>query len=150
DLLTLEREGVRTDQEVINRIFRAIHSIKGASGFFGFEALKRLSHLMESVLMRIRDRVLDPGPAVISSLLLGVDKLNLMLCNMDACAQIDYLEIARQFETILTGEAPAESHPVPAPSDKEEAAVPQEIQAASNNRESGPANGPGNGENTGV
>ena len=53
DLLVLEAEGAEAGDEVINKIFRAIHSIKGAAGFFGFERLKNLSHVMESVLMRI-------------------------------------------------------------------------------------------------
>ena len=37
DLLLLEKSGTQTSQEVINRIFRAIHSIKGSAGFFGFD-----------------------------------------------------------------------------------------------------------------
>ena len=43
DLLTLEKEGINTDSEIINRVFRAIHSLKGVSGFLGFEAINLLS-----------------------------------------------------------------------------------------------------------
>ncbi|MDR3673546.1 MAG: Hpt domain-containing protein, partial [Holophaga sp.] len=58
DLLAMEQEGAHTSQEVINRVFRAIHSIKGGAGFFAFEAIKSLSHIMESVLMQVRDRAM--------------------------------------------------------------------------------------------
>ena len=39
DLLILEADGANAGEDVINKIFRAIHSIKGAAGFFGFESL---------------------------------------------------------------------------------------------------------------
>ena len=79
DLLALEKQAPQVSQEIVNRIFRAIHSIKGASGFFGFERLKQVSHLMESVLMRVRDGVLIPHPHVVEPLLMGVDLLNVMV-----------------------------------------------------------------------
>jgi two-component system chemotaxis sensor kinase CheA len=53
DFLTLEQCLDDIPSELINRIFRAIHSIKGASGFFGLTALKNLSHVMESLLMMV-------------------------------------------------------------------------------------------------
>jgi two-component system chemotaxis sensor kinase CheA len=79
DLLQLESSGEQAEKEIVNRIFRAIHSIKGASGFFGFEKLKNLSHVMESVLMLIREGQMAPRPVVVGPLLQGVDKLRLML-----------------------------------------------------------------------
>ena len=42
DLLAMEEAGGACAPEVINRVFRAIHSIKGGAGFFAFEALKTL------------------------------------------------------------------------------------------------------------
>ena len=72
DLLTLEKDGEQAGPEIINRVFRAIHSIKGASGFFGLEALKSLSHSMENVLMLMRDGQLGPTPQVMDPLLIGV------------------------------------------------------------------------------
>jgi two-component system chemotaxis sensor kinase CheA len=106
DFLILEKEGDKTDPEIINRIFRAIHSIKGASGFFGFSSLKNLSHVMENLLMSIRDKKCKPSPELIDPLLRGVDKLNLMLENVHESDQISIEEELAQFEVLLNGGSP--------------------------------------------
>lgn len=89
DLLELEAHAPVVDQEIVNKIFRAIHSIKGAAGFFGFERLKNLSHVMESVLMRIRDKQLTPESYVVEPLLLGVDLLRNMVEDIQNSEAVD-------------------------------------------------------------
>ncbi|MEB3246028.1 MAG: chemotaxis protein CheW [Vampirovibrionales bacterium] len=113
DLLTLEAQGAATDQEIINRIFRAIHSIKGASGFFGFEAVKSLSHVMENVLMLIRDGKLVPSPELIEPLLKGVDKLTLMMDDIQASDAVAYQDEVAQLEAMISGK-PTEAKPAEA------------------------------------
>ena len=44
DLLTIEEQGEDMDDELVNHVFRAIHTIKGASGFFGFHKKKSETH----------------------------------------------------------------------------------------------------------
>ncbi len=95
DFLTMEQDGKKTDPEVLNRIFRAIHSIKGASGFFGFEAIKQLSHAMENVLMLIRDGKLQPSTIVVTNLLAGTDLLSAMIADIAASEQIPYANVAK-------------------------------------------------------
>jgi len=51
-LLNLERDGADGDE--INQIFRAAHSIKGASAYMGFERLANLTHELESLISEIR------------------------------------------------------------------------------------------------
>jgi two-component system chemotaxis sensor kinase CheA len=104
DLLILERDGAQTDAEIINRVFRAIHSIKGASGFFGFEAVKYLSHCMENVLMLVRDGKLIPNPAIMDPLLLGVDRLRLMLDDIQASEQVSYQDVVASLEAVINQE----------------------------------------------
>jgi two-component system chemotaxis sensor kinase CheA len=106
DLLTLEREGSAAGNELINRVFRAIHSIKGAAGFFGLERLKQLSHAMESVLMMVREGKQEPNVYVMDPLLAGVDLLNTMLENIDASEHVDCATVQQQLENILNGPAP--------------------------------------------
>jgi len=79
DLLTLEQDGKNVSSEVVNRIFRAIHSIKGGFSFFGKENITRLSHSMENILTKVRKGVLEPTPEVIDVLLHGVDKLQVLI-----------------------------------------------------------------------
>jgi two-component system chemotaxis sensor kinase CheA len=104
DLLTLEQTVGNVEPEIINRIFRAIHSIKGASGFFGFEALKNLSHAMESVLVLIRDGKMQLTAEIIDVLLVGVDKLRTMFDDIHASDTVPYGQIVRQLEIILDAE----------------------------------------------
>ena len=47
-MLTLEKNGF--DQELVNKVFRAIHSVKGSAGFFGFVNLSSLAHVMENMI----------------------------------------------------------------------------------------------------
>ncbi len=78
DLLSLER-GETVSKEAVNRIFRALHSIKGGFGFFGYEKIKSLGHVMENVMMGVRDGKTQITPPMVDALLLGIDKLRVML-----------------------------------------------------------------------
>src|SRR5258708_36570235 len=56
DLLALD-EGIKrgtTDQELINDVFRAVHTLKGLSGLFGAARMTGLSHELEDVLDDLR------------------------------------------------------------------------------------------------
>jgi two-component system, chemotaxis family, sensor kinase CheA len=108
DLLKMEQQAPQVDTETINRIFRAIHSIKGASGFFGFERLKNLSHVMESVLMRVRDGQLVPEPYMMEPLLVGVDRLREMLEDIDNSESIDTLALEAELHHYTQNSAPYE------------------------------------------
>jgi len=52
-LLNLDMGDV--DDEAINTIFRAAHSIKGGSGTFGFTSVSDFTHVMETLLDEMRD-----------------------------------------------------------------------------------------------
>lgn len=54
DLLACEQGDANA--EIINAVFRAAHTIKGSSGLFGLDAIVEFTHVVESVLDRIRDR----------------------------------------------------------------------------------------------
>ena len=83
DLLELEDNKEHPEDDLINRIFRAVHSLKGSAGFFGFENITKLSHIMENLLSMVRDGKLKPTSAMISSLLSGNDKLKTMIEDID-------------------------------------------------------------------
>lgn len=66
DLGQLADQGSSTsdvDPELVNRLFRSAHSLKGLSGMFGFDAMSELAHHLEDVLDRLRMGrvVLDSG-----------------------------------------------------------------------------------------
>jgi two-component system, chemotaxis family, sensor kinase CheA len=77
ELLQLSPESV--DNETINTIFRAAHSIKGSSSTFGFSEIGQFTHSIETVLDRIRNNELEISEAIINLLLASVDCLRNML-----------------------------------------------------------------------
>lgn len=79
-LLALEQDG---DSSGIHDIFRAVHSIKGAAGFFNLEKIEKVAHLSESILGRLRDGIMSAEPDVISLLLRSVDVMHSMLKSED-------------------------------------------------------------------
>jgi len=107
DLLTLEK-GVSPEEtlELVNRIFRGIHSIKGGCGFLGITAVQNLTHAMESVLMKVRSRRLDVSRAMVDVLLDGTDRVRVMLADVSRSAEIDASDIMRRLEPFLAAEAP--------------------------------------------
>ena len=79
DLLTIEEQGAAIDEQLVNRVFRAAHSIKGGAGFFDFSKIRELAHRAESVLEMVRCRQVVPTPEMVSILLLAFDQLRTLL-----------------------------------------------------------------------
>lgn len=67
------------DPEVVNNVFRAAHSIKGAAGTFGFDNITRFTHVLESILDEVRARKRGVTQELVDVLLQAVDGLRYML-----------------------------------------------------------------------
>jgi two-component system, chemotaxis family, sensor kinase CheA len=80
DMVTLET--TPKDEELLNRIFRALHTIKGTSGFLGFESIIRLSHRAEDVLSELRKGELQLTQRMMDALLKTRDQLGIMLSDI--------------------------------------------------------------------
>lgn len=77
DMVALESAPL--DGELLNRIFRAIHTIKGTSGFLGFDPVVRLSHRTEDVLNALRRGAARLDRHCMDALLTARDQLGVML-----------------------------------------------------------------------
>ena len=77
------------DMEQINTIFRAVHSIKGGSGTFGFQDLTAFAHVMETLLDRMRQGQMAVTSEAVNTLLESVDCLREMLVAARAGAAVD-------------------------------------------------------------
>ena len=77
-LLALQ-PGATVDLEQINTIFRAAHSIKGGSGTFGFREVADFTHVMETLLDRMREGRMTITRDAVNTLLESVDCLREML-----------------------------------------------------------------------
>jgi two-component system, chemotaxis family, sensor kinase CheA len=103
DLLSMEEMGADIDEDLVNKVFRAAHSLKGGAGFFGLLTIKELSHKIENVLSMIRSRELVPNPEIINILLISFDKLRELMNNTGESNGVDISE----FIVSLTGVASA-------------------------------------------
>ena len=71
DLLEIERGS--SDPELLQSIFRTVHSIKGGSGSLGFDAIADFSHQLESLLDKLRSGQVEPNRELVNLLLRSVD-----------------------------------------------------------------------------
>jgi two-component system chemotaxis sensor kinase CheA len=67
------------DTRLVDEIFRAVHTIKGTTGFLGFERLEKLAHAGEHLLGSLRDGRLAVSSDLISGLLKLMDGLRAIL-----------------------------------------------------------------------
>lgn len=76
DNALVQLEQFPSNPSLVQSIFRAMHSLKGNSSFFGFTQIKLLAHEMESVLDRVCKGDMVVTPNLITAMLNGVDLLH--------------------------------------------------------------------------
>lgn len=81
-LLILEKEP--DNNEAINEIFRAAHSLKGMAGTMGYKKMQRLTHEMEDVFSEIRDGKIQVNADLVDLLFQCLDELSKYLDNIIA------------------------------------------------------------------
>ena len=72
-ILILEKEP--ENEDTINEIFRAAHTLKGMAGTMGFTRMQRLTHDLENVFSEIRSGNMKVNPKLIDILFRGLDAL---------------------------------------------------------------------------
>lgn len=104
DLVALEQEATA---DTLASVFRAIHTIKGTAGFFGFATLESVAHVGENLLSRLRDGELSVTERIVSALLATVDAIrDIMVAIEDAGAEApaDYTDLIAELERLARGE----------------------------------------------
>jgi len=77
DLVTLEQSP--SDIELLNRIFRAIHSVKGSASFLEFELLVKVTHSTEDALNQLRRGEITLNPLLMDVILESVDLVKMLI-----------------------------------------------------------------------
>jgi two-component system chemotaxis sensor kinase CheA len=90
----LHLEKMPGDQEHLDSLFRAIHTLKGSAGFVNFQKLQDVAHSLESLLQSVRDAGAGLNPAVTQVLLEGHD-----LCRK----MIEAFADSREYEEDIAG-----------------------------------------------
>ena len=92
----LELNENRADLELVGRVFRALHTIKGSGSMFGFEQLAAFTHNLETAFDLVRNGKLQVGSELVDLTLSALDQIRAMLAegsatepaNPAACAEI--------------------------------------------------------------
>lgn len=82
DPLFVELEQKGYDRELLNDIFRSIHTLKGAAGFLGFQKIVDIAHGAESILKKLRDGEIKLKTSHIDIILESVDMLRLLISHI--------------------------------------------------------------------
>ena len=129
DLVDLEQEP--NSRDLISRIFRAIHTIKGTSGFLAFTRLETLAHAGESLLSRLRDGVQPVTPATITTLLATIDGVRSLLASIEENGSendVDVESIITQVHAQMNAESQEAAAPAAAPAPAAAAETPEPLE----------------------
>lgn len=75
----LKAEADPTNEELLNAIFRGIHTIKGSAGTFGLDDISGFAHHLEALLSALRDKLCVLTAEMTDAILHGVDVLTAMV-----------------------------------------------------------------------
>src|SRR5579871_1000681 len=110
ELVQLESDP--TSRELLDSIFRTIHTIKGSCGFLGFSRLEKVAHAGENLLSKLREGQLTLNSEITSGLLAMVDAVRRMLGEIQATERDgdnDYPDLLAQLKALQENNPPAES-----------------------------------------
>jgi len=108
DLLVMEDAGANADEELVKKVFRAAHSIKGGAGFFSLDTIQKLAHRLENALDMVRGKEMVPTPEVVNILLLGFDRLREMINNPVASERMEIDDLVVALTGLATSHLPAD------------------------------------------
>ncbi|MFZ2491134.1 MAG: chemotaxis protein CheA [Thermoanaerobaculia bacterium] len=112
DLVEFESQGKNVRPEVINKIFREVHSLKGLAGMLGFADISELSHRLEDMLDKLRMGKIEITKDLIDLLYDSVDSLNRLVIAINdpsLGALVDVTALTRRIHQIITNQ-PQQKH----------------------------------------
>ncbi|KAA6228302.1 hybrid sensor histidine kinase/response regulator [Campylobacter sp. LR196d] len=143
DLVDLENSP--EDLELLNRIFRVAHTVKGSSSFLNFDVLTKLTHHMEDVLNKARHGDLKITPDIMDVVLESVDKMKTLLNSIrdngsDTAIGMDIEPICTRLTAISEGEEiPGKEEVAPASEAPKEEVKKEEVKKEEVKKEENPA-----------
>ncbi|MDD5456558.1 MAG: chemotaxis protein CheA [Candidatus Margulisbacteria bacterium] len=109
-LLALEKD--KNNEEIINEVFRAAHTLKGGSGLVGFAKMMELTHGLENIFDLIRDKKLALTSAHLDVMFEALDVLMELMGEVDSGVfNTDIEAVSKKLKTILENEGKAKNKP---------------------------------------
>ena len=121
DLLAIEEAGADIDEDLVNKVYRAAHSIKGGAGFMGLSTIKDLTHEMENILGKIRSREMVPTPEIVNVLLMASDTLKALMNDVFTSNDVDISKHISDLQAIAEGRPLPDAPAPPQPQENEQA-----------------------------
>jgi len=105
EMLLLSVDNTSADDETLNAIFRCAHSIKGGAATFGFQDVADLTHVMETLLDKLRRHELNVTRLMIDTLLESGDLLKqLLACRQQGVrADVDFAPLVTRIGDLTAG-----------------------------------------------
>lgn len=128
ELVRLEEVG--PERELLDGIFRSVHTIKGTCGFLELSKMEKVGHVGEGLLSKLRDGLLPVEKPIIDALLAMGDALREMLDAVEATdtdGDGDYTDLVARLAALRDGASPAEAEPEPAPASEPVTAPPKPV-----------------------
>lgn len=113
DIKSLGDSGALLPPEIVDRVFRTTHSLKGVAGMFGLDAMSAVAHALENILDGLREHRFSLDPALLDLLFRGQD----VLCALLAAAGEPDAGALRAAQDVIeaVGAALLERTPAPEP-----------------------------------
>ncbi|HEX8152915.1 MAG TPA: Hpt domain-containing protein, partial [Thermoanaerobaculia bacterium] len=109
DLVDFEAQGASVRPELVNKIFREVHSLKGLAGMLGFAEISELAHSLEDMLDKLRMGKIAINRELIDLLYDAIDSLNRLVIAINDPAMgalVDLTNLTRRIhQTITSGPA---------------------------------------------
>ncbi len=110
NLMQLEGQADNPDQELVNNVFRAVHTVKGSAGFLGLATLAGLAHTTETLLSLIRSGERKPDSKSVDVLLQSVDSILAMLDDVENSNDRDVSELIGKLQGVIDLDISPEAH----------------------------------------
>jgi len=105
DLVEFESQGQNVRPELVNKIFREVHSLKGLAGMLGFADISELSHSLEDMLDRLRMGKVGYSKDLIDLLYDSVDGLNRLVIAINdpsLAGLVDMTALTSRIHAVIT------------------------------------------------
>ena len=101
---------VNPTDELLNSLFRAIHTIKGTAATVGFDHISEFTHHLETLLDKLRNKELKVSPEIIDVILEGLDAINEMITAIQENRehQVNTEELINKINAFFSSEMPEE------------------------------------------
>ncbi|WP_456457298.1 chemotaxis protein CheA [Thermovibrio sp.] len=109
DLVDLENNP--DDKELLNKIFRGMHTLKGGAGFLNLTPIVEVAHRIEDIFNKLRNDELKLTPEIMDVILQGIDQLKSSLEMLKESSELPDLSeiepLLKSLDSILKGETPS-------------------------------------------